>query len=67
MDRDKLYHFKSAMHLALRDIADYLYAEYPDLKNNHADRYVVTPHYLMNKEIRRLNRDLGLHKVNKSW
>lgn len=63
----KSYHFKSAMNLALRDIADYLYAEYPDLRNTNIDRYVVTPHYLMNKEIRRLNRDLGLHKVNKSW
>lgn len=51
--------------MAFADISDYLKEEASFSYGEH-DVWVVTPNALDTKETRRLNKELGLHKVNKT-
>lgn len=51
--------------MAFADISDYLKEEGAIAYGEH-EVWVVTPNALDTKETRRLNKELGLHKVNKT-
>ena len=52
--------------IAMRDISEYLRSQNIQIYDGNYDVWVVTPSRMMNKKTRRLNMELGLHKVNKS-
>jgi hypothetical protein len=54
---------KTAKQLAFRDIYKYLEEEYKELIKDR-NSWVVNPYYLDNKYTRRLNRELGVSRVN---
>ena len=56
---------KSAYMDALKDIASYLKTVEPD-KTARSENYVL-PSNLFSKTSRLLNRNLGIHKLNKDW
>lgn len=51
--------------IALHDISEYLQKQNLQITDGHNDVWVVTPSRMFNKESRRLNAELGLHKINK--
>ncbi len=53
--------------VAFKDITAYLKKKFPEMysREPRADYYVITPAALNTKETRRLNAELGLHRVNK--
>ena len=51
--------------LAMRDITKYLQEENLRTNPGRGDVWVLTPARVFNKEQRRLNKELGLHTVNK--
>jgi hypothetical protein len=51
--------------IAMKDISEYLHSQNLHLADENGDVWVVTPSRLFNKETRKLNNELGLHKVNK--
>lgn len=57
----------NAMLTALKDITEYIrnnYVSHKMGKGHEMDVWVVTPKMLLSKEVRNLNRLLGLRKVN---
>jgi|694.fasta_scaffold56089_9 hypothetical protein len=50
--------------IAMKDISNYLKENY-FVRDEYQDVWFVTPYYMMNKESRKLNKKLGLHKINK--
>lgn len=57
--------YNSAAKIALKDISDYLASQGEKIYDKNFDVWVLTPHRMFNKETRRLNRALGIHKINK--
>jgi len=51
--------------IAMKDISEYLHSQNLQIVDEHGDVWVVTPSRMANKETRRLNAELGLHKINK--
>lgn len=51
--------------IAMKDISEYLHSQNLQIVDENNDVWVVTPSRMANKETRRLNIELGLHKVNK--
>lgn len=51
--------------IAMKDISEYLHSQNLHLADENGDVWVVTPYRMFNKETRKLNNELGLHKVNK--
>jgi len=51
--------------IAMKDISEYLRSQNLHLADENGDVWVVTPSRMFNKETRKLNNELGLHKVNK--
>lgn len=51
--------------IAMKDISEYLRSQNLQIADENGDVWVVTPSRLFNKETRKLNNELGLHKVNK--
>lgn len=51
--------------IAMKDISEYLHSQNLQIVDGNGDVWVVTPSRMANKETRRLNIELGLHKVNK--
>lgn len=49
--------------LAMKDISNYLKENY-FVRDEYQDVWFVTPSFMMNKESRKLNKKLGLHKIN---
>ena len=50
--------------IAMKDISNYLKENY-FVRDEYQDVWFVTPSFMMNKESRKLNKKLGLHKINK--
>ena len=50
--------------VALRDISEYMRKNNIKIKDKNNDVWIVTSHFMDNSKQRRLNRDLGIHKVN---
>jgi len=53
--------------IAMKDISEYLHNQDIKIVDGNNDVWVVTPDRMQNKETRKLNSQLGLHKVNKFW
>jgi len=51
--------------IAMKDISEYLHSQNLQIVDENGDVWVVTPARMANKETRKLNIELGLHKVNK--
>jgi len=51
--------------IAMKDISEYLRSQNLQIVDEHGDVWVVTPSHMANKETRKLNVELGLHKINK--
>lgn len=51
--------------IAMKDISEYLHSQKLKIVDENGDVWVVTPSRMANKETRRLNIELGVHKVNK--
>jgi len=51
--------------IAMKDISEYLRSQNLQIVDENGDVWVVTPSRMFNKETRKLNNELGLHKVNK--
>ena len=51
--------------IAMKDISEYLRSQNLQKVDENGDVWVVTPSRIFNKETRKLNNELGLHKVNK--
>lgn len=51
--------------IAMKDISEYLRSQNIQIVDKMGDVWVVTPSRMANKETRKLNNELGLHKVNK--
>ena len=51
--------------VAMKDISEYLRSQDLQIFDREGDVWVVTPTLMVNKEARKLNAELGLHKVNK--
>ena len=56
---------KSVANIAMKDISKYLNDNDIPIHNGKQDTWYVRPEHLYTKEQRRLNRELGLHKINK--
>ena len=50
--------------IAFRDISEYLHNQNLQIFDEKGDVWVVTPSRVINKEARRLNKELGLDKIN---
>lgn len=50
---------------AFRDISEYIRTEKIIVMDANNDVWYVTPNMMKGKEIRKLNNELGLHKINK--
>ena len=50
--------------IAFHDISEYLKEIYPEYDNKKSRGFIVGVGILDTKEQRRLNRELGLHKIN---
>lgn len=50
--------------VAMRDISEYLRNQNLLIFDENDDVWVVTPERMNNKETRKLNKELGLHKIN---
>lgn len=59
-----MYKKNSAFNVAKRDISADIRSQKLKIKDNYKDVWVVTPHRIATKTTIRLNRELGLHKVN---
>ena len=57
---------RSAMQLALKDISRYIIEKEIKVMDSYGDVWYVTSIKLLNKETRRLNKKLGINKINKS-
>jgi hypothetical protein len=57
---------KSVMKLAFKDISNHIRCLKLKIVDEKGDVWVVTPNALNTKDIRKLNKKLGLHKINKS-
>lgn len=51
--------------IAMKDISEYLRSQNIQIVDEKGDVWVVTPSMMANKKTRKLNIELGLHKVNK--
>lgn len=52
--------------IAAKDITEYLKEQNLKIQDENHDVWIVTPHRLVrDKNIRKLNKKLGLHKINK--
>lgn len=51
--------------IAMKDISDYLRSQKLQIIDDKGDVWIVTPIKMANKETRKLNKELGLHKINK--
>jgi hypothetical protein len=51
--------------VALKDIAEYLTQHKMNKRDEHGDIWNVTAKQMANKQVRRMNIELGVHKVNK--
>jgi DNA-binding cell septation regulator SpoVG len=51
--------------IAMKDISEYLHSQNINIIDGNDDVWVVTPSRMQNKETRKLNSELGLHKINK--
>ena len=51
--------------IAMSDISEYLKSQNIQIYDNNCDVWIVTPSRIYNKEVRNLNKKLGLHKINK--
>ena len=54
----------TARQQALKDISAWIKTEHPNLLNSSGDLWIITPSRIDNPKQRKLNRDLGIHKVN---
>ena len=57
----------SSARIAMKDISEYLHNQDIKIVDGNNDVWVVTPNRMQNKETRKLNAKLGLHKINKFW
>lgn len=57
----------TARKTALADISKHIREEYDIIMDGNRDVWVVTPAHLFTKEVRRLNKKLNIHKINKQW
>ena len=57
----------SSARIAMKDISEYLHNQDIKIVDENNDVWVVTPNRMQNKETRKLNAKLGLHKINKFW
>ena len=53
--------------IAMKDISEYLHNQDIKIVDENQDVWIVTPSRMQNKETRKLNSQLGLHKINKFW
>jgi hypothetical protein len=53
------------MRVALRDIAEEIRSTYGNATFGQNDIWIVYPHTLLSKKVRKLNAELGIHVVNK--
>jgi LEA14-like dessication related protein len=58
---------KCSARIAMKDISEYLYNQDIKIVDENQDVWIVTPKRMQNKETRKLNSQLGLHKINKFW
>lgn len=65
MQDDVLIRKNNFTNCALSDIYSYLVEENKNIRDENNDIWVVTPKMLNTKENKKLNRELGLHKINK--
>ena len=61
---------KSVMRIAFRDISKHIQSNYTDAERftkfwRGMDSWICSPEHLYTKETIRLNRQLGIHKINK--
>lgn len=56
--------FKTVSQVALRDIAEYTKGTLYNNIDSNGDVWIVTAKQLQTKENRRLNKELGISKVN---
>ena len=57
----------SSARIAMKDISEYLHNQDIKIVDENQDVWIVTPSRMQNKETRKLNSKLGLHKINKFW
>ena len=57
----------SSARIAMKDISEYLHNQDIKIDDENQDVWIVTPSRMQNKETRKLNSKLGLHKINKFW
>jgi LEA14-like dessication related protein len=57
----------SSARIAMKDISEYLHNQDIKIVDENQDVWIVTPKRMQNKETRKLNAKLGLHKINKFW
>ena len=66
---DILIGLDNSCRTAMRDISEYILTEKISIGDRHNDYWYMTPNRMMrepfNKEISRMNEELGLHKINK--
>ena len=55
--------YKTVSEIAFKDISKYLDEHYN--RKISSEQYLITPQHLQTKETRKLNRELGIHKINK--
>ena len=60
------FKYKSVAQIALKDIAEYQRELLNEKSHFFNKGNFVTPTQLFTKEVKRLNRQLGLHKINKT-
>jgi len=58
---------KCSARIAMKDISEYLHNQDLNIVDENKDVWIVTPSRMQNKETRKLNSQLGLHKINKFW
>lgn len=51
--------------IAFNDITEYINNQNQQVIDEHNDVWIVTPTRMYNKETRKLNTKLGIHKINK--
>ena len=61
---NKDYIARTAKAAALKDINNYIKKSW-EIKNNKYEAWIITPKYMDTKYNRALNRQLGLHRINK--
>ena len=57
--------YNVACHIALKDIGKDIRSRKLIVRDKNKDVWVVMPYLMKNKRVTRLNRDLGIHVVNK--